>query len=412
MKKFFIVLIIISLVSCKPEEKPVNNDWYARILEQIYYDVEDGASGRLADDFEIGSKTFDQRMEQIYLYMEAGAFNQQIRSTEYAAGGGAFELPIAGATGYAAVDLKVYRTAGDLRSEIFSLQPGQGFTILREENDWWNIEVGNIIGWVMHRYCLINLPDIIPSIVYDNTNTYNSLFRSSGFSVPSVTGTALYEGRDFNARLGRYEYISAVLYRMAPKIFAAQQAALAHGHTLIIYEAFRPAEAHDRLHEELSFLVETNPIVMEGVTANMFSLIWFLAPSPYNHQRGTAIDVTLGRIYSWETRVTGDYTYVHVNEYSEFIMQSPLHELSAVSAIFSPTVSARSPTVWRDAFISDKATDGTILLIKYCTDAGLTPLASEWWHFNDLESTDVATEIRSIGRYNIMNTYSRPPRRF
>ena len=25
-------------------------------------------------------------------------------------------------------------------------------------------------------------------------------------------------------------------------------------------------------------------------------------------------------------------------------------------------------------------------LRQYCTDAGLSPLASEWWHFNDLEA--------------------------
>ena len=407
MKKIFIVLVIISLVSCKPEEKPVNNDWYARILDSIYYDVGDG--GGLVTD----GRTFEQRFEQISPDMISGSFGHIIGNIDYVMEGGVFELPVSGATGYAAVELSVYEAARiDNRSRILALSPGRGFTILYEENDWWYIEVDHIRGWVMHRYCLINLPDIIPSIVYNITNTYYSLFRTSGLAISYITGAALYEGKDFNVRLGREEYISAVLYSMAPKIFAAQQAALAQGNTLVIYEAFRPAEAHNEVHRELSTMVESNPLVMDGVTANSFSMSWFLATAPYNHQRGTAIDVSLGRITGWETGTTGSYTYVYITGHSEYPMQTQIHELSVQAAIFSPGTNPRSTTAWRTAWFSSSVTDGTILLIKYCSDAGLTPLASEWWHFNDLEGTEASTEMKNEGKYEIPNSYSRAPGQF
>ncbi|MCL2070217.1 MAG: SH3 domain-containing protein [Treponema sp.] len=332
---------------------------------------------------------------------------------DYVLEGGAFELPVSGSTGYAAVELPVYRTASENANIIFTLNEGRAFTILREENDWWQIEIhnfgSNTTGWVMHKYCFINLPDIIPSIVYDTTNTYFSLFRSSGLEIPNITGRPLYDGRDFNARLERDEFISLVLYAIAPKIFAAQQAALVDGNTLVMYEAFRPAEAHDTLHEHFSHLINTNPLVRAGITAHNFNIRWFLAEAPYNHQRGTAMDVSLARINSWERRSTGPYAYIHITDHTEYPMQTPIHELSVAAAVFDSTVHARSTTSWIGAEISERATLGTILLQRYCTDAGLIPLASEWWHFNDLVNTAEAIEMEIEGRFELTGTYSRPP---
>jgi hypothetical protein len=90
-------------------------------------------------------------------------------------------------------------------------------------------------------------------------------------------------------------------------------------------------------------------------------------------------------------------------------MQTDMHELSVKAAVFSSNVHARSTTAWIGAPVSERATHGTILLQKYCTEAGLTPLASEWWHFNDLENTAWAIEIDNTGEYFIEKTYSRAP---
>jgi D-alanyl-D-alanine dipeptidase len=342
--------------------------------------------------------------------VDYNASTQPVVYIDYVMEGGVFELPVAGASGYAAINILVYQDASVYSNVVLALEAGQGFTILREENNWWQVEVYNTRGWVMHKYCFINLPDVIPSIVYNITNTYYSLFRSSGLDIPNITGRALYAGQDFNARLGREEFIAPVLYAMAGKVFAAQQAALADGNTLIIYESFRPSEAHDTLHEHFSYLVNTNPLVRSGITANSFNIRWFLAEAPYNHQRGTAIDSSLGRVDNWETRATGPYLYIHITGYTEYPMQTDIHELSVAAAVFDSSVHARSTTSWIGAEISEKATFGTILLQKYCTDARLTPLASEWWHFNDLENTAVAIELDITGEFFIDRTYSRPPK--
>ena len=325
---------------------------------------------------------------------------------DYYLEGGKFELPVIGASGYAAMDLPVYDSDSNI---ISALNAGQGFTILREEEEWWFIEAGNARGWVINLYCFINLPDIIPSIVYNNTNTYSSLFRSSFTDIPNITGMPLYRARDFNERLGREEYIMPVLYGMAEKIFNAQRAALADGNTLVIYEAFRPAEAHNLLHEHFSDLIETNPQIRAGITAENFNVRWFLAESPYNHQRGTAIDTTLARVDGRETRISGSYRYMHITAYTEFPMQTPLHELSVAAAIMSSRVNSRSATSWRSFPILDIATPGTVLLFRYCTEAGLTPLSSEWWHYNDLEYTELAVDLDFQGDFHIEVTYSRPP---
>ena len=344
-----------------------------------------------------------------------GSTDRQIDAyIDYISEGGEFELPLSGATGYAAVFLPIYRTPAASINVTGFLNPGQGFTIIREEGDFWLIEISvpnsnAVQGWVNNNLCFINLPDIIPSIVYNNTNTYFSIFRSSGFDIPNITGAALYEGMDFNVRLGREEYIAPVLYGMAPKVFAAQQAALADGNTLILYEAFRPSDAHDFLHEHFSNLVEVNPLVLAGITADNFNIRWFLAEAPYNHQRGTAVDISLGRIDSWEMRTTGVYEYVYITGFTEYPMQTDIHELSVLAAIYDSSVHARMTTSWIGQPMSPRATPGTILMHRYCTDAGLIPLASEWWHFNDLILTAFAIEADITGQFFLSRTYSRPP---
>ena len=324
--------------------------------------------------------------------------------------GGMFELPVAGSTGYAAVYLPLYVIASENARIIKTLPPGQGFTILQHHGGWWYISVNNTRGWILNALAMINIPDIIPSIVHNNTNTYASLFRSSGYDIPNITGMPLYNMRDFNARLGRYEFIAPVLFGTAKKIMEAQQAALADGNTLVIYEAFRPSDAHDFVHKHFEYLVNTNPTVRTGITTPPFNIRWFLAVAPYTHQRGTGIDVTLARIDNYVIRTTGDYAFIHITEYTEFEMQSPMHELSIASVVFRDAVHSRSRDAWRYTEFAEAATYGTRLMHRYLTDAGLTPLASEWWHFNDLVHTDFnCTE--NVGKYHIESSYSVPPPR-
>ncbi|MGX7196569.1 SH3 domain-containing protein [Enterococcus olivae] len=91
---------------------------------------------------------------------------------------GPFELPIQNSTGYASIQLEVKETSNVNSKTTASLNAGEGFKILEENADWWRIETDNFKGWILHRYAFINLPDVIPSIIYNNTNSYSSIFRS------------------------------------------------------------------------------------------------------------------------------------------------------------------------------------------------------------------------------------------
>ena len=39
---------------------------------------------------------------------------------------------------------------------------------------------------------MINLPDVIPSIIYDDTNSYSSIFRSNGKDIDGITYKVMY----------------------------------------------------------------------------------------------------------------------------------------------------------------------------------------------------------------------------
>lgn len=98
------------------------------------------------------------------------------------------------------------------------LPAGASFTILGEKGSWWKVSSGYGTGWVDHRLCMINLPDVVPSIVYDATNAYSSRYTSSGKDIPGITGQALYQGKVYNPRFDEEQFLMPVLYATAKKI--------------------------------------------------------------------------------------------------------------------------------------------------------------------------------------------------
>ena len=57
---------------------------------------------------------------------------------------------------------------------------------------------------------------------------------------------------------------------------------------------------------------------------------------------------------------------------------------------------------------ADTMNEAALLLRTYCTDAGLTPLASEWWHFNDLDRLAVV-DSSWRGEFALAENVSRAP---
>lgn len=289
------------------------------------------------------------------------------------------------------------------------LEPGTPFTILEEQKDWWKVRCQQGTGWVEHRYCMINLPDVIPSMVYHATNSVSSLYRTSGKTIPGITGRAFYSGKSYNERLGREEYKMPVLYSMALKIARAQRAALEEGNTLVLYEGYRPYSTQKAVRDAVSKMAQQDPVVKAGVSDPPWSQTWFISNGYSNHQKGFAIDVSLGKVWETEVRQCGSCSYLQVADYSLYEMPTQMHELSLAAATFTAPVSVNSTTAWKSAQLASAMNEPALGLQRYCTGAGLTPLSSEWWHFNDLETRSQVLDRAGTGSFEIKACLSTAP---
>lgn len=320
-----------------------------------------------------------------------------------------FELPVQGATGYASIELNIRKEANSSSNLVKKLSPGTGFEIIGENGNWLKIEANGITGWANKKYVMINLPDIIPSIIYDDTNSYSSLFKSSEIDIPNVTGKQLYNNKAYNKRLSKEEYMMPVIYEMAIKIMKAQELALKEGYSLKIYETYRPYEAQKTVSTNLRELMNSNKTVYNGINGGGWNEGWFIAQVLSNHQRGIAMDVSLVKINDYEVGKTGEYKYMVITDYTEEQMPTQMHELSNKAISMSYAVDSNSKTAWDKVPVAKNMTDGAIRLRDYCVAAGLTPLCSEWWHFNDLDARENIGSNYSTGRYYITECYSAIP---
>ena len=283
---------------------------------------------------------------------------------------------------------------------LYVLEPGEGFTILSEQGHWWKVEAAAGVGWVDHRYCLINLPDVIPSMLYDAVNSYGAVYVSSGKEIPGVTGESFYPGAAYNPRLDREEFMMPMLYAAAKKVCAAQHAALAQGNCLKLYEAFRPRSTQLAVIDGLTALAEEDPEVKAGITTPPWSMTYFINTGYSNHQRGFAVDVGLVKVKQTQVRTTGGREYLAVTDFIEYDMPTAIHELSMAAA---STLGPGSDT------LTDTMNDPAVALRGYFTGAGMSPLESEWWHFNDWNARNLAKDNLSTGKFEISRCYSRPP---
>ncbi len=322
-----------------------------------------------------------------------------------------FELPLEGATGFASIAMNVYPSADTTGSPVASLRPGDAFTVLEEKDGTcWRVERENeYSGWVENTCCYLNIPDVIPSIIFDNTNAYSSVFVSSGKEIPDITGEQLYESLRYNGRFGDDRYVVAANYIMVKKIYAAQQAAMAEGYTLVINETFRPYDVQLKVAADLKLLYLDDPEVRSGIDQSPWGIGWFIANKLSTHQIGCAMDVSLARIRRIAYRLCGEYKYAAVTEYEECAMPTPIHELSAAAVSMKKPVNSYSATAWKNVEPAASMTEDALRLKGYCTGAGMSPLASEWWHFNDLEAKGAIGKRYTSDVFYINTCCSRVP---
>ncbi|WP_186366439.1 D-alanyl-D-alanine carboxypeptidase family protein [Enterococcus casseliflavus] len=322
---------------------------------------------------------------------------------------GDYELPLNGSTGFAAIDLQLKEELNWESPTVTVVKESTNFCILAEKNGWINVKLSDgSTGWLPSQHCFINLPDIIPSIIYKNTNSERAIFKSSYESIPNITDQLLYESKTFNDRLNQEQFIIPILFPVAKKIMNAQKKALQENNTLIIYEGFRPWDVQQKIAANLQSLAQSNPNIMNGLNQPPWSIDWFISTKVSNHQIGYAIDVSLGKVTNFVEKIIGDYKVTTVDTYEEYQMQTPMHELSLKSAIFTVPIPSLSLD-WQQGVLSQNVNDYTVLLQKYLTESGLTPLASEWWHFNDLDAYRLLENKLGTGNYRLDSIVSTVP---
>ena len=277
-----------------------------------------------------------------------------------------FERSITGATGYTFCQTNLLKTPQKNSDVIITIDAGEAFTILDEIGTYWIIQYYDAIGFVEYKNCLINLPDIMPSIEYNISNAEYSVYRCNNEDIPELTGMQLYYiGKPYNKRLGKNEFVAPIAYSTAKYIAKAQYLANEKGYSLKIYDTYRPHEVTDLASRKLSRFYNDNTEIQKVIntyTENGKSYSWgqgwFLASGVSTHNTGAALDVTLVNLETGE----------------EAEMPSPMHELSTLSVKY-PSGSSKTYAVGM--------TEEAILLDEIFKEAGMSGLASEWWHFQD-----------------------------
>ncbi|MCC8049565.1 MAG: SH3 domain-containing protein [Clostridiales bacterium] len=321
-----------------------------------------------------------------------------------ASGDSYFEREVAGSTGWSTASLTLHAEASSSAASVGSLSAGTAFRIVSESGDWWQVTLSDgTTGYVEHSYCMINLPDVLPEMEYAITNAYYSIYVSSGYEIPGVTGTKLYsagtsetEGRVWNERLGRYEYLVPVMYSAAKKISIAQYNAynLTNGQfTLKIYDSYRPHSVTTKIASALTSLYNSNSTVQKNIDYSTepsgatysWGYSWFLAQSLSTHNTGSAIDVTLCE-YNTESA-----------SWRELDMPTDVHELSSAAIKYYSGSVSKSPSNYSGMMNANaKLLDYIFIGGSYngytFQSTGMDTLASEWWHFQD---NDTHRRVRS-----------------
>lgn len=166
--------------------------------------------------------------------------------------------------------------------------------------------------------------------------------------IPGILVDLKYAAEDNFTGQVIYDFTEAYLrYGTVKKLSAAQEALAAEGYALLIWDAFRPAEAQFRLWE-----VCPDPVYVANPERGFSS-----------HSRGNTVDVTL---------VLADGSPVEMpTGFDDF-----------------------SPLADRDySDVAETAAANARLLESVMADCGFKPYNGEWWHFSDTDSYPVEEDF-------------------
>lgn len=285
------------------------------------------------------------------------------------------------ATIWPMINLKIYKNSNGSSYTNKTVPQGVALKVLdmtnktNAKNSFVKIKYNGTVGWIDGEYVMINLPDVIPSIVYDITNANSSIFKNKTNSIKNVTKKNLYGSNyswyTYNPRLGYKQYIVPLRIPTAKKVQMAQTNAQKYGNKVKVYDAFRPWKAQKTIANAI------NPNWFTGKTYCVTSKFdstknsngstkciqdykgWYIALSLSSHNVAKAVDVTL----------------VNSDDNQEIATQSLMHELSSMSV---PTEEKVNKYV------------GELALNSLFINSGFKYLISEWWHFEDVNRQPVS----------------------
>ena len=144
--------------------------------------------------YEIGNKKYYYKNNVLvkntyvdYIYLDSNGVAQKKI--------GNFSATLYGAVAWANQDLNIRAKATQNSKKIGTVDAGDKMTILSSENSstkYIKIKYNNQVGYVYSNFIYINLPDVIPDMIYSISNADKSIYKTSGKSIPNVTGVNLY----------------------------------------------------------------------------------------------------------------------------------------------------------------------------------------------------------------------------
>ena len=278
---------------------------------------------------------------------------------------GNFSATLYGAIAWTNRNVNIRREPIENSKLLGTIPTGAKLTILSSDNPttkYIKISYNGIIGYVYSDFLLINLPDVIPGIVYYITNADKSLYKAANTSIADVTGKNLYGfSKKYNAKIGKNTYYVPLLYPVAKQLQGAYNIAKKDGYNLKIYDTYRPNDVTKYVNSKFRSLYNSNNNVKKLVdydkNGSYWGPGWFLANNVSTHNKGIALDLTL--------------TDKNNNELKA---QTTMHMLDTRS-----TVKYNNSTANK--------------LRSIMTSQGFETLESEWWHFqeNNYSSSPINT---------------------
>ena len=75
--------------------------------------------------------------------------------------------------------MQLYEKPDENSAVLRRLAAGDMFYIRQESGAYWQVcLLDGTVGWLENEFCMINLPDVLPSVVYENPNATASIYKS------------------------------------------------------------------------------------------------------------------------------------------------------------------------------------------------------------------------------------------